>query len=123
MATVYGEAEYHQSRVNDEGSSVVRTPADGERRGVRVVLSATLDDGRTATAKNAIGIEGSPDISRAEIEEQIDRVLGRAGRRPPRLAWASLTAALEGVGAAMSEAELIEAPLELRFDRSVEPLG
>jgi hypothetical protein len=121
VARVYGEVEYHASVADDGGSFVVRTPAEAERRGVRVVLSASLSDGRAATARNAFGIEGSPDLSRAEIEEQIDRVLGRAGRRPPRLAWGPLSAALESVGLTSSEAELIDAPLEICFAQSAEP--
>jgi hypothetical protein len=128
MAFVHEEQQYHTClsarKSNDEPERpfVVRTPPGAQRVGVRVVLSAVLDDGRTATADTPLGISGSLDISRSEVYEQLDRLLGRDPRmrRPPRLAWGPLTAALESIGVKSSEAELIATPLEVRFEPSTD---
>jgi hypothetical protein len=86
------------------------------------VLSCFLPDGREIIACNAFGVEGSPDMSAAEVEEQMDRLLGRAadGRRPRRLAWSPLVLALKDAGVESSEEELIAAPFEARFQPSAD---
>ena len=127
-AAVHEERHYHDLRAARErdyehGPPVdVRTPPGAQRVGLRIVLSATLDDGRRITAGTPLGIEGSLSISRSEVNEQLDRLLGRDPnlRRPPMLAWGALIAALESVGVASSESELIASPLEVRFEPSAE---
>ncbi len=52
-----------------------------------------------------------------DIEEAINQMLGRDPKlhRPPRLAWDGLIAALAGTGIAVSEQELIDAPLTIEL--------
>jgi hypothetical protein len=115
VATVHDEQEYHESGGIVHAKFVVRT-APG-RRGFRVALSAVLCDGRTVDAENVFGVDGALGIARAEVGEQIDRLLGRAPdlHSPRVLAWRPLTVALEGAGVICSEAELIATPFEVRF--------
>jgi hypothetical protein len=127
VASVHEEQHYHSRlsarKRNDEPEPfVVRTPPGAQRVGVRVVLSAVLDDGRRVTADTPLGISGSLSISRSEVDEQLDRLLGRDPRmrRPPRLAWGPLIAALGSIGVNSSEAELIATPLEVRFEPSTD---
>jgi hypothetical protein len=128
VAFVHEEQHYHSSlsarkrEDEQERPFVVRTPPGAQRVGLRVVLSAVLDDGRRAIADTPLGISGSLSISRSEVNEQLDRMLGRDPhmRHPPRLAWGPLIAALESVGVNSSEAELIASPLEVRFEPSAE---
>jgi hypothetical protein len=125
VATVHSEREYHAAQSGTEAVSVVLTPPGVLRQGLRIVLSAMLRDGGTVTAGKAFGIDGSLDISRAEVREQIDRMLGRRAaadtHHPPILAWGPLRAALEGAGVTSSESELIETALEVRFEPSADP--
>lgn len=128
VAFVHEEEQYHSclsARERDDAPErpfVVRTPPDTQRVGLRVVLSAVLDDGRRVTVDTPLGISGSLSISRSEVNEQLARLLGRDPRmrRPPRLAWGPLTAALESIGVSSSEAELTATPLEVRFEPSTD---
>jgi hypothetical protein len=128
VASVYEEQQYHsdkavlRSEVAQGQPFEVRTRPGAKRVGLRVVLSAVLRDGRTAIADTPLGISGSLSISRSEVNEQIDRLLGRDPnlRRPPRLAWGPLIAALESLGVSSSEPELIASPLEVRFEPSTD---
>ena len=122
MATVYGEQQYHDSQIRGRDYFVVRTPPGALQLGVQIVLSAVLSDGRRITADNSIGINGHLNMQRSEVNELIDRMLGRDPqmRRPPVLAWKPLVAALESIGVITFESELIARPLEIRFEPSAE---
>jgi hypothetical protein len=127
VAAVHGEQEYHEAwtaRESVEGRSrrfAVRT-APGRPLGLRIVLTAVLGDERKVTAGVSFGIGGAPEMSRSDVKAQIDRMLGRDPhmRRPPMLAWGPLRAALESIGVASSESELIARPLEISFEASAE---
>jgi hypothetical protein len=95
----------------------LRSPTD--RQELLVSLSARDDTGRQIDADRSIGLNGH--VGLPDIEEGIDRVLGRdpALRRPPRLAWGQLIAALAANGIHVGEDELIEIPLTVELDEEV----
>jgi hypothetical protein len=124
VASVHEEQHYHSYLPDDapERTFEVRTPPGAKRVGLRVVLSAVMVDGRRVTAEIPLGISGSLSISRSEVNEQLDRLLGRDPRmrRPPRLAWGPIISALESIGVNSSEEELIATPLEIHFEPSAD---
>lgn len=115
IATVHEEQQYHDSRPGRD-AFVVRTPPCALGPGLRIVLSADLDDGRRITADNCFGMSGV--MSQDDVSTQIDRMLGRDphAHRPRVLAWGPLIAALERAGIGRSESELIASPLEIRYE-------
>ena len=130
-AAVHEERHYHDEvarRDRDEPGArdrfAVRTPPGATRLGLRVVLSAVLDDGRRVTEENCLGLSGPPTMCLSELSELLERMLGRhpAPRRPPRLAWDRLLSALASIGVTSSELELIAAPLEIRLEPSARPV-
>jgi hypothetical protein len=128
VASVHEEQHYHSclpARKRDdapERTFEVRTPPGVQRIGLRVVLSAVMVDGQRVTAETPLGISGSLSISRSEVNEQLDRLLGRDPRvrRPPRLAWGPMISALESIGVNSSEAELIATRMEIHFEPSAD---
>lgn len=127
VAAVHEERAYHDAlarvdRARPPGDErfEVRTVPGSNRVGLRVVLSAVLDDGRRVSEDSCLGIGGAATMSLEEVREQLERMLGRdpALRRPPRLAWDGLLAALQRSGVGISERELIAARLELRVEPS-----
>jgi hypothetical protein len=116
-ATVHEEQQYHDSRAGRD-DFVVRTPPGASGTGLRIVLSATLDDGRRITADNSFGMSGV--MSQGDVRAQIDMMLGRDphAHRPRVLAWRPLIAALETAGIRSSESELIATPLEIRYEQA-----
>jgi|NGEPerStandDraft_6_1074524.scaffolds.fasta_scaffold184749_1 hypothetical protein len=130
-AAVHEERHYHDELARrdpggapDRDGVEVRTAPDATRLGLRVVLSAVLDDGRRVTEDNCLGLGGPPTMRLSEVSELLERMLGRnpESRRPPRLAWGRLLSALEGIGVTSSEPELIAAPLEIRLEPSARPV-
>jgi hypothetical protein len=126
-AAVHEERHYHDelARTDRNGAAArdgveVRTAPDAERLGLRVVLSAVLDDGRRVTEDNCLGLGGPPTMRLSDVSELLERMLGRnpESRRPPRLAWDRLLSALESIGVTSTEPELIAAPLEIRLEPS-----
>jgi hypothetical protein len=65
--------------------------------------------------------DGHP-VDVADIEDGINQLLGRDPtlHRPPRLAWGNLIRALAEAGIAVSEDDLIAAPLTIELSREVE---
>ena len=127
-AAVHEEHDYDGERARLDRSAA-QTSADTDvrdttRLGLRVVLSAVLDDGRQVSEENCVGLSGPPTMSVSEVRELLDRALGRDPdlRRPPRLAWGQLLSALKQAGVVTSDAELIAAPLELRLEPSARPM-
>lgn len=123
VAVVYEESQYHrdQDRNSQASRFVVRSPPSAQGLGLRVVLSAVLDDGRRITADNCFGISGL-DMSPDAVDAQINRMLGRDPhvRRPPALAWRPLIAALKSIGISRSESELIRRPLDVCYEPSAQ---
>jgi len=129
-AAVHEEGYYHDQLARRDGNEAaarsgveVRTAPDTTRLGLRVVLSAALDDGGRVSEDNCLGLSGPPMMRLCEVSELLDRMLGRDPglRRPPRLAWDQLLAALEKIGVPCAEPKLIAAPLEIRLEPSARP--
>jgi hypothetical protein len=130
-AAVHEERHYHDEVArrdrNDAAARdgfAVRTAPGAKRLGLRVVLSAVLDDGRRVTEDNCLGLGGPPTMRLSEVSELLERMLGRnpAFHRPPSLAWGRLLSALESIGVTITEPELIAAPLEIRLEPSARPV-
>lgn len=119
QAAVYEEQQYHDE-IQRDTAFIVRTPPGTMRLGLRVVLSAVLDDGRRVDADNSFGIAGPRKMTLHEVNELIDRMLGRDTKqhRPPRLAWPPLLSALARIDVHVFESNLIAAPFELRVEPS-----
>ena len=91
-----------------------------ERINLLVSLSAEDSTGRLIDAGAAFATSGN--VARTDIEDSINRMLGRdpAQRRPPRLSWDGLIAALAAAGIDTTEEQLIETPLTVELDDEVE---
>ena len=61
-------------------------------------------------------------VARTDVEEGIDRLLGRDTRLhlPPRLSWGVLIAALHSAGIDATEEQLIATPMTVELDSEVE---
>jgi hypothetical protein len=131
QAAVHEEGCYHDELARrDRGEAAardrvaVRTAPGAARLGLRVVLTAVLDDGRRVTEDNCLGLGRPPTMRVSEVSELLERMLGRnpALHRPPRLAWDRLLSALESIGVTSTEPELVAAPLEIRLEPSARPV-
>lgn len=60
-------------------------------------------------------------VAQSDIEDAINQMLGRdpEQHRPPRLSWGKLIEALANAGVAVTERELIDAPLSLELSPRV----
>lgn len=67
-------------------------------------------------------LQGTYNVAICDIEDSINMMLGRdpALRRPPRLAWTALLAALTQVGMNATEEDLIATPLTVDLDKDVQ---
>ncbi|MFZ1926899.1 MAG: hypothetical protein WAU42_12235 [Solirubrobacteraceae bacterium] len=65
-AAVHEEQQYHDE-VQGNAAFVVRSPPGTTRLGLRIVLSAVLDDGRRIDADNPFGITGPQKMTLCEV--------------------------------------------------------